>query len=153
MDFPWHFPMDCQCDFPTEVHLSVVCSKGLSLFQWISTGIVQQMFTCIVRRNLAFVISGVIFCPECRGLRLQGHQTMRARSRRCPCRCPRPPRKATPTCSGPGVRHREGGGTPLRRPIFRRSSLHSADARPGGEGRGRRESTEGRGAEGRGGPR
>ena len=33
--------VDCQWHFPTGLHLSVVFSKGLSLGQWIFSGIVQ----------------------------------------------------------------------------------------------------------------
>ena len=58
VDFQWHFPMGFQWHFPTELHLSVVFSKGLSLSQWI-TGIVQQTFSGIFQWNFTFVISGV----------------------------------------------------------------------------------------------
>ena len=37
-------PTDCQWHFPTEVHFSVVCSKGVSLVQRIFAGIVQWQF-------------------------------------------------------------------------------------------------------------
>ena len=36
----WHFPMDIQWHFRTSFHCSAVCSKGLSLVQWMFTGIV-----------------------------------------------------------------------------------------------------------------
>ena len=35
VDFQQHFPMDFQWYFPTHVHVSVVFSKELKLFQWI----------------------------------------------------------------------------------------------------------------------
>ena len=38
VDCQWHFPMDYQRCFPTDLNLSVVCSKGLSLSRWISAG-------------------------------------------------------------------------------------------------------------------
>ena len=63
----------------------------------------------------------------------QGDQTMRARCRRCSCRCLWLPREATLTCSGTGLRRRESRGR---------------DGGKGYDGKG-----EGRGAEGRGGPR
>ena len=44
---------------PKEVHFSVVCSKGLSLAQWNSPGIVQWMCTCTCQWNFTCVISGV----------------------------------------------------------------------------------------------
>ena len=59
VDFQWHFPMDFQWHLGTEFHLSVICSKGLSLFQWMFTGIVQGTASGIFQRNVTFVISGV----------------------------------------------------------------------------------------------
>ena len=41
VDFQWHFPVEFQWHFPTNCHLSVACSKGLSLPQCIFTGIIQ----------------------------------------------------------------------------------------------------------------
>ena len=35
VDYQWHSPMDCQWHFPTEFHVSAVCSVGSSLVQWI----------------------------------------------------------------------------------------------------------------------
>ena len=49
--FQWHVP--------TEFHFAAVLSKGLSLSQWIFTGIVQWIFRGIFRWNFTFVISGV----------------------------------------------------------------------------------------------
>ena len=46
---------------PTEFHLSVVCSKGLSLSQWIFTGIVQWSFGGVFQWNSTVVSSGVLW--------------------------------------------------------------------------------------------
>ena len=51
VDFQWHFPTYC--------HSSVVLSKGLSLVQWIFTGIVKWTFSDILQGNFTFLISGV----------------------------------------------------------------------------------------------
>ena len=51
----------------SDVHFSVVFSKGLSLVQWICTGIVRWFFSGVFRLIVMFVISGVIFCPESSG--------------------------------------------------------------------------------------
>ena len=51
MGFQWHFP--------TELHLPVVFSKGLTLSQWIFTGIVKLIFTDMFQWNFACVISGL----------------------------------------------------------------------------------------------
>ena len=45
VDVQWHFPINCQRCFPMDFHFSVVCSKGLSLPQWMFTGIVQWVFS------------------------------------------------------------------------------------------------------------
>ena len=52
VDLQWHFPMDFQWHFPTEVHFSAVFSEGLSLPQWISTGIIclRESKTFLLRR-------------------------------------------------------------------------------------------------------
>ena len=50
VDFQWHFQM--------EFHLSVVCSKGLTLLQWIITGSVQWTFSGLFEWNFTLVISG-----------------------------------------------------------------------------------------------
>ena len=63
VDFQWDFPMDCQWHFPTEFRIPVVCSKGLSRFQWISTGIVPWTFSGIFQHVIYFVISGVEHLP------------------------------------------------------------------------------------------
>ena len=47
VDFQWHSPTDFQQHFPTTFHVSAVCSKGLSLFQRVCTGIVQWTFSGI----------------------------------------------------------------------------------------------------------
>ena len=47
--------VDFQWDFPTEFHFSAVRSKGLSLFQWIVTGIVQWIFSVTLKWNLTFL--------------------------------------------------------------------------------------------------
>ena len=64
VDFQWHFPMICQWHFPTEFRCSVVFSKGLSLSQWILTGIVQWIFTGIVQWISFCDFWRAIFCPE-----------------------------------------------------------------------------------------
>ena len=51
MDVQWHFPTNC--------HLSVACSKGLSLVQWMFTATVQWMFSGVVQWMFIFVRSGV----------------------------------------------------------------------------------------------
>ena len=64
MDFQWHVPMACQWYFPTESNFAVVCSKGLSLFQWICTGSFQWTFTGTFQGKFTFMISGVVFRPD-----------------------------------------------------------------------------------------
>ena len=66
VDFQWHFPMDFSGVFSSNgIHLSVVCSKGLSLVQWILTGNVQWMFSGIFQWNFTFCeFWCVIFCPD-----------------------------------------------------------------------------------------
>ena len=65
VDFQWPFPMDCQWHFPTQFHLSVGVPKGLSLAQWISTGMFQLTFSVFFPNGLSFCeVSCVIFCPN-----------------------------------------------------------------------------------------
>ena len=64
VDFQWHFPMDFQWCFPTEFRLSMAFPEGLSLAQWIFTGIVLCIFSGVSQWNFTSVISGVIFRPD-----------------------------------------------------------------------------------------
>ena len=50
VDFQWQFPMDFQWHFQTDVHLTVVCSKGLSLSQWMAAGNVEWTFSGLFLR-------------------------------------------------------------------------------------------------------
>ena len=59
VDLKWHFPMDVQWHFPTNCHSSVVCSKGMSLFQWIFTGIDKWISSGISQWSFTLVLSGV----------------------------------------------------------------------------------------------
>ena len=59
VDFQLHVPMDVQWQFPTQRHLSAVCSKGMSLSQWIVAGIVQWIVSGILQWNFPFATSGV----------------------------------------------------------------------------------------------
>ena len=61
MDFLWHFLVDFQLHSPMEFHLSAVCSKGLSLVQWICTVFPQRISSGIFKWNFTFVISGVSY--------------------------------------------------------------------------------------------
>ena len=58
-DCQWLSPMDVQWHVPTEFHFSVAFSKGLSLFLWIFTRVVQWTFSGIFQWSFTFVISGV----------------------------------------------------------------------------------------------
>ena len=63
----WRSPMDCQLCFPTEFHLTVVFAKGLSLVQWMVTGIVQWTFSGIFQLEIHLAdFRRVTFCPESR---------------------------------------------------------------------------------------
>ena len=50
--------VDFQSRFPMDFHLSLVCSKGLSLFQWISSGLFQRTFSGIFKQNCTVATSG-----------------------------------------------------------------------------------------------
>ena len=47
---PSEIIMDVQWPFPTDVPLSAVLPKGVSLVQWICTGVVQWIFSDIFQR-------------------------------------------------------------------------------------------------------
>ena len=59
VDLWWRFQTDFQWHLPTEFHLSVVVSQGLSLSRWILTGNVQWTFGGIFQRSFTFATSGV----------------------------------------------------------------------------------------------
>ena len=54
-DFQRRVPMDVQWQFPTEFRVQVVCSKGLSLVQWISTETAQWVSSGAFRWMFMFV--------------------------------------------------------------------------------------------------
>ena len=58
MDVQWCFQWVFRF-FPTSFHLSVVCSKGMSLSQWMFTGVVQRIVSGIFQWMFMFVSSGV----------------------------------------------------------------------------------------------
>ena len=51
--------VEFQRHFQTNRHCSMAFPKGLSLSQWIVTGIVQWMFSVVFQWIFTFVISGV----------------------------------------------------------------------------------------------
>ena len=68
VDLQRHLPMDFQWQFPTELHFPVVCSKGLSLSQWIFAGFVHHMLHW--HDPMEFHVCDfrcAIFCPQSRG--------------------------------------------------------------------------------------
>ena len=87
VDCQWHFQMEFQSNFPTPVDLSVVFPKGLSLFRWIFTGIVQWIFKYIFRWNSTFVPRTEKACnTRCRrilGIDICMRVTERGGGRRC----------------------------------------------------------------------
>ena len=59
VDLQRRSPMALQWHFQTDFHVTAVCSKGLSLPQWIFTGIVQWTFGGNFQQHVTFVVSGV----------------------------------------------------------------------------------------------
>ena len=62
------FVVDLQWHFPTECHIAVAFSKGLSLVQRMFTGIVQWIFSNIRQCYVICVISGVKYFAPILGL-------------------------------------------------------------------------------------